>query len=100
MNVGELTGPIEIEDKTFGKGFSIFQVISKKEKRFKTLEETKTIVQRSLLEKKRNDVLNRFLDSLRGEYTVHVNQELLSKIMTTDDMARGGKVEMIYVPLN
>jgi peptidyl-prolyl cis-trans isomerase C len=99
MNVGELTGPIEIEDKTFGKGFSIFQVISKKEKRFKTLEETKTIVQRSLLEKKRNDVLNRFLDSLRGEYTVHVNQELLSKIMTTDDMARGGKVEMIYVPL-
>ena len=99
MNVGELTGPIEIEDKTFGKGFSIFQVISKKEKRFKTLEETKTRVQRSLLEKKRNDVLNRFLDSLRGEYTVHVNQELLSKIMTTDDMARGGKVEMIYVPL-
>ncbi|MCH8069726.1 MAG: peptidyl-prolyl cis-trans isomerase [Candidatus Marinimicrobia bacterium] len=100
MNVGELTGPIEIEDETFGRGFSIFQVISKKERRFKTLEEAKTIVQRNLLEKKRNDVLNRFLDSLRGEYTVHVNQELLSKIMTTDDMARGGKVEMIYVPLH
>ncbi len=99
MNVGELTGPIEIEDETFGRGFSIFQVISKKEKRFKTLEEAKTIVQRNLLKKKRNDVLNRFLDSLRGEYMVHVNQELLSKIMTTDDMARGGKVEMIYVPL-
>ena len=100
MNVGELTGPIEIEDETFGRGFSIFQVISKKERRFKTLEEAKAIVQRNLLEKKRNDVLNRFLDSLRGEYTVHVNQELLSKIMTTDDMARGGKVEMIYVPLH
>ncbi len=100
MNVGELTGPIEIEDETFGGGFSIFQVISKKERRFKTLEEAKIIVQRNLLEKKRSDVLNRFLDSLRGEYTVHVNQELLSKIMTTDDMARGGKVEMIYVPLH
>jgi peptidyl-prolyl cis-trans isomerase C len=100
MNAGELTGPIEIEDEALGRGFSIFQVISKKERRFKTLEEAKTIVQRNLLEKKRNDVLNRFLDSLRGEYTVHVNQELLSIIMTTDDMARGRKIEMIYVPLH
>jgi len=100
MNVGELTGPFEIEDETFGRGFSIFQVISKKEKRFKTFGEAKTIVQRTLLERKRNDVLNRFLDSLRGKYTVHVNQELLSKIVTTDDMARGGKVEMIYVPVH
>ena len=60
-NAGELAGPYEIDDPTCGPGFSIFKVLEKKEKRYKTLLEVKKQVEEDALTAKQNKVLTNFL---------------------------------------
>lgn len=98
MKVGQLAGPLEIEDKVYGHGFSIFEVIAKKEERFKTFNESKEQVKRDLVENKRDKVLKKFLAELKTKYPVSTNEALLAKIQTTDDIAKGRKVQMFVVP--
>jgi len=97
-NVGDLTGPYEIDDPTYGPGFSIFKVLEKIEKRYKTLQEVKKHVEENTLAAKQSIVLKNFIDNLRKEYKIEIKEELLGRIQTTDDFAKGRKVEMIVVP--
>lgn len=98
MNVGELGGPIEIENSSLGHGFSIFEVIAKKEERYKTFEEAREQVELDLLEIKKKKLLTRFLAHLKGKFDVQVDEELLANIHTTDDIAKGRKVQMFAIP--
>ena len=98
MKVGDLAGPVEIKDELLGDGFSIFEVIAKKEKRVKPFEEAKAQVEKDIHELKQNNVMTQFLIELRQKYQVAINEGLLANIRTTDDLGRGRKVEMFVVP--
>ena len=97
-NSGDLTGPYEIDDPTYGPGFSIFKVLEKKEKRYRTLQEVKKHVEDDALATKQSKVLKNFIDNLKKEYKIEIKEELLDRIQTTDDFAKGRKVVMFVVP--
>ena len=98
MRAGHLAGPLEIRDDVLGAGFSIFEVIAKKEKRVKTFAEAEVKIGRDLLTHKQNEVLTKFLGQLRKNYAININEKLLASIQTTDASAKGRKVEMFAVP--
>jgi len=98
MRVGQRVGPFEIDDPVYGKGFSIFEIIAKKKSRYKTFAEVKQRVRKDLLVLKQERVLKHFLDVARKGYEITVNEDLLAKIKTTSDLAKGRKVQMLAVP--
>ena len=97
-NAGDLAGPYEIDDPTYGPGFSIFKVFEKKEERYRTLQEVKKQVEEDALAAKQNKVLTNFLDDLKKEYKIEIKEKLLDRIQTTDEFAKGRRVEMFVAP--
>ena len=97
-NAGDLAGPYEIDDPAFGPGFSIFKVLEKKEQRYRTLKEVKKQVEEDALAAKQNKVLTNFLDDLKEEYKIEIKEKLLGRIQTTDEFAKGRRVEMFVAP--
>lgn len=98
MHGGQRAGPFEIDDPLYGKGFSIFEVIAKKERRYLTFEEVRTRVEQDALMEKQGRILTEVLNQLRKEYEITINEDRLAQIKTTDDIAKGRKVEMLAVP--
>ena len=97
-NAGDLAGPYEIDDPALGPGFSIFKVLDKKDKRYRTLKEVRKQVEGNVLAAKQNKVLINFIANLKKEYRIEIKEELLSRIQTTDDFAKGRRVEMFVAP--
>ncbi|MCH9008191.1 peptidyl-prolyl cis-trans isomerase [candidate division KSB1 bacterium] len=98
MHGGQRAGPFEIDDPLYGKGFSIFEVTAKKERRYLTFEEARMRVGKDALMEKQGRILTEVLNQLRKEYEITINEERLAQIQTTDDIAKGRKVEMYAVP--
>ncbi|MCZ6820548.1 MAG: hypothetical protein O7G31_13815, partial [Calditrichaeota bacterium] len=86
------------DDPLYGKGFSIFEVTAKKERRYLTFEEARVRVEKDALMEKQGRILTEVLNQLRKEYEITINEERLAQIQTTDDIAKGRKVEMYAVP--
>ena len=51
-----------------------------------------------VLVSEQNKVLTNFLDNLKKEYRIEIKEELLGRIQTTDDFAKGRRVEMFVAP--
>lgn len=98
MNVGEIAGPLKLNDAKFGEGYSIFEVIAKKERRPKTFGEAQEQVLVDLILEKQDKLLKKFLQKLRNKYAIKVYENRLAKIKTTDEIARGRKIQMYVVP--
>ena len=98
MHGGQRAGPFEIDDPLYGKGFSIFEVTAKKERRYLTFEEARMRVEKDALMEKQGRILTEVLNQLRKEYEISINEERLAQIQTTDDIAKGRKVQMYAVP--
>ena len=96
--VGKLVGPVEMKDAELGPGFSLFQVTERREGRFKTFGEAEKEVERDALEEKRQHVLRNFIVGLRQRYRVRVDEEALARLQTTDELAKGSKVQMFVHP--
>jgi len=55
-------------------------------------------VEEDALAAKQNKVLTNFLNDLKQEYKIEIKEDLLDRIQTTDDFAKGRRVEMFVTP--
>lgn len=102
MNVGEMYGPIKVQE-----GYSLFKLIEKKEiKNFitQTFEQRKDLLKAELKSKKFNDAIIEKTVQLANKYSIQMNEEILESIKvlnTTTVVYRnfgfGGK--LLAVPL-
>ncbi|MCK4560654.1 MAG: peptidyl-prolyl cis-trans isomerase [Calditrichia bacterium] len=84
MNVGELSPVFPLKENSAITGFSFFRVLNKKEPEnpeFQTIWEK---VKHDVLAEKKEQVLNQFISVQKRKTEIYQNDELLSKIQTTD----------------
>ena len=84
MNVGELSPVFSLNENSDVTGFSFFRVLDKKEAENPEFQAIIENVKSDALTEKKDQVLNQFLSGQRENTEIYINNELLSKIPTTD----------------
>jgi len=86
MNIGELSPVIPIKEKSIITGFTFFRVLEKKEAENPEYKSVLERVKQDALSHKKDKLLNQFINMQREKTEIYLNDELLSKISTTDRM--------------
>lgn len=77
MKIGEIGGPVHIEQSRYGEGYSVIKLLDKKYSYQKPLSEVKSEVNRRIVGEKKLDILNQWTDRMRQEKGVEVFEEVL-----------------------
>jgi parvulin-like peptidyl-prolyl isomerase len=82
MKVGELKGPIKINDRQLGESYAVIKLMEKKEASKTPLEEVKDQVTRQARAEKDNQIFNQWIDQEKAKLPVEINEEVLKSTVT------------------
>jgi foldase protein PrsA len=92
LKKGELAGPIKIQDRQLGVGYSVIQLEDKTEEKVQPLEEVKDRVTQMARAEKDNNVYNQWVENAKARYKIEVFDDVIKSTIPetkSDSTSRG-----------
>jgi len=97
LKIGELSSPNPIKLQNKVVGYSILKIVARKEAHVPKLNDIYGKVADHTLKAKRNAVLARFLNNIKEQHPVSVDESVVASIKTTDELSTGRPIDILKV---
>ena len=95
LAVGQLSEPVPVKLDTVTVGYSVFRVIDRKPLVTPSLQDVYDRVAQNALKEKKQQVLSAFLETVKTDHPVSLNESALAHIKTSDELGTGRPMDLI-----